>query len=57
MKIAGTLLLVVGLSMLDLSSSKPQQQSIWIVQQENGDHGVEMDISVENLSNNIGLNR
>lgn len=51
MKIVGTFVLVVGLSMLDLSNSKPQQQSIWIIQKETGDNGVGVDISVDDLSN------
>ena len=55
MKIAGPFVLVVALSMLGLSNSKPQQQSIWILQQQPRDNAVGMDISIENLSNNKGL--
>ena len=55
MKIAGPFVFVGVLSALGLSHSKPQKQSIWIVQQPSRDNGVEMDISVENLSNNNDL--
>ena len=55
MEIAGPFVLILALSMLSLSNAKPQQQSIWIIQQQTGDNGVEKDISVENLSNYNGL--
>ena len=52
MNMRGSILLLVILSLLDLSYTKPEQKILWIIQKQSRDDGTAMDISVDNLPMN-----